>query len=56
MTFLYRFALTVTRRQPYIDWANSVDDDGPELTEDWIMIAAPFTSFPRQSLNRMSRA
>jgi hypothetical protein len=34
MTFLYRFALTVTRRQPYIDWANSVDDDGPELTEE----------------------
>jgi hypothetical protein len=33
VTFLYRFALTVTRRQPYIDWANSSDDEGPTLSE-----------------------
>jgi ribosomal protein L24E len=34
MSFLYRTAVTVTRKQPYIDWANSSDDDGPELTKE----------------------
>jgi hypothetical protein len=32
MSFLYRVAIVVTRKQPYVDWANSVDDDGPKLT------------------------
>jgi hypothetical protein len=34
MSFLYRSALTITRKQPYIDWANGVEDDGPELTAE----------------------
>jgi ribosomal protein L24E len=34
MAILYRAAITVTRRQPYFDWANSFDDDGPKLTEE----------------------
>jgi hypothetical protein len=34
MTFLYRFAVTITRKRPYIDWANSFEDDGPKLTDD----------------------
>jgi hypothetical protein len=34
MSFLYRFGLTITRRQPYLDWANSFDDGGPRLAED----------------------
>jgi hypothetical protein len=34
MSFLYRAALTITRRQPYLDWANSLGDGGPELTEE----------------------
>jgi len=34
MSFLYRAAITVTRKQPYLDWANSFDDDGPELTAE----------------------
>jgi ribosomal protein L24E len=34
VSFLYRAAITITRKQPYIDWANSFDDGGPELTED----------------------
>ena len=34
MSFLYRTAITVIRKQPYIDWANSVDDDGPGLTNE----------------------
>ncbi len=34
MSFLYRAAITITRKQPYIDWANSFDDDGPELTAE----------------------
>ena len=34
MSFLYRAAITITRKQPYIDWANSLDDDGPELTAE----------------------
>lgn len=34
MSFLYRVAIAITRKQPYIDWANSFDDDGPELTAE----------------------
>ena len=34
MSFLYRTAVTVTRKQPYIDWANSSGDDAPELTKE----------------------
>jgi hypothetical protein len=34
MSFLYRAAITVTRKQPYLDWANGGDDDGPELTAE----------------------
>jgi hypothetical protein len=34
MSFLYRAAITMTRKQPYIDWANSVADGGPELTPE----------------------
>jgi hypothetical protein len=34
MSFLYRFAVTITHKQPYIDWANSFDDGGPELAAD----------------------
>ena len=34
MTFLYRAAITITRNQPYIDWANSFGDGGPELTAE----------------------
>lgn len=34
MTFLYRFAVTITRKRPYIDWANSFDDGGPKLADD----------------------
>ena len=33
MSFLYRFAVTITRKQPFIDWANSFDDD-VELTAE----------------------
>lgn len=34
MSFLYRTGLTVTRKQPYIEWANGLDDDGPDLTPE----------------------
>jgi len=35
MSFLYRHAITITRKQPYLDWANNVDDDdGPKLTAE----------------------
>jgi hypothetical protein len=30
MSFLYRSALTITRKQPYIDWANGLDDGGQD--------------------------
>jgi len=33
MSFLYRFGLTLTRRQPYLDWANTLDD-GPKLSAE----------------------
>jgi len=32
MSFLYRAAITITRRQPYIDWANTTADGEVELT------------------------
>jgi hypothetical protein len=31
VSFLYRVAIAITRRQPYVDWANSFDDGGPQL-------------------------
>jgi hypothetical protein len=34
VSFLYRFAITITRKQPYLDWANRLGDGAPELTED----------------------
>lgn len=34
MSFIYRTAITVTRKQPYMDWANSFDDGGPNLTDE----------------------
>lgn len=34
MSYIYRSALTITRKQPYIDWANGVTDDGPALTPE----------------------
>jgi hypothetical protein len=34
MSYLYRHALFVTRKQPYRDWANSLDNDGVELSEE----------------------
>jgi hypothetical protein len=34
MSFLYRAAITITRRQPYIDWANGTADGGTELTDE----------------------
>src|SRR5262245_12569208 len=33
MSFLHRVGITITRKQPYIEWANSFDD-GPQLTEE----------------------
>jgi hypothetical protein len=33
MSYLYRHALFVTRRQPYLDWANGMDDGGPRLDD-----------------------
>jgi ribosomal protein L24E len=35
MSFLYRAAITVTRRQPYVDWANGVADGAPRITEEF---------------------
>ena len=34
MSFLYRAAITITRKQPYYDSANGVEDNGPELTAE----------------------
>jgi hypothetical protein len=34
MSYLYRHALFVSRKQPYIEWANSFEDDGPTMTEE----------------------
>ncbi len=34
MSFLYRVGLAVARKQPYVDWANSIADDGPPLPRD----------------------
>jgi hypothetical protein len=34
MSFLYRSAITITRQQPYLDWANAGEAGGPELTNE----------------------
>jgi hypothetical protein len=34
MSFLYRSAITITRGQPYLEWANGADAGGPELTKE----------------------
>lgn len=34
VSFLYRHALFVSRKQPYIAWANNVDDSGVRLDDD----------------------
>jgi hypothetical protein len=34
MSFLYRHGLLIRRKQPYLDWANSLDDEAVKLTED----------------------
>jgi hypothetical protein len=34
VSFLYRVAIAITRRQPYVDWANGFDDGGPKLTRE----------------------
>jgi hypothetical protein len=34
MSFLYRSAITITRGQPYLDWANGTEAGGPELTKE----------------------
>ncbi len=34
MRLVNRAAITVTPKQPYIDWANSLDDDGPRIEQD----------------------
>jgi hypothetical protein len=34
MSFIYRIAITINRKQPYIDWANGFDDDGPKMTAE----------------------
>src|SRR2546423_1722712 len=34
MSLLYRTGVTITRKQPYLDWANSLDADAPELTAE----------------------
>jgi hypothetical protein len=31
LSFLYRTAVVLKRKQPYLDWANGLGDDGPEL-------------------------
>ena len=32
MPYLFRSAVLITRNQPYLDWANSLRDDGAPLT------------------------
>jgi hypothetical protein len=34
MSYLYRHALFVSRKRPYLDWANGLNDGGPGLSED----------------------
>ena len=34
MSYLYRHALFVSRTKVYLDWANGLNDDGPQLGEE----------------------
>ncbi len=35
MRRLRRTALSVRPKQPYIDWANALDEDGPRISQDF---------------------
>jgi hypothetical protein len=35
MRLVQRAAITVTPQQPYIDWANGLDEDGVKIGEDF---------------------
>ena len=35
MRLVKRAAMTVTPKQPYIDWANRLDEDGVQIGEDF---------------------
>jgi hypothetical protein len=35
MRWVKRAAITVTPKQPYIDWANRLDEDGVKIGEDF---------------------
>ncbi len=35
MRLVKRAAITVTPKQPYIDWANGIDEDGVKIGEDF---------------------
>jgi hypothetical protein len=35
MRIIKRAAITVTPKQPYIDWANHLDEDGVKIDEDF---------------------
>ena len=35
MRLVKRAAITVTPKQPYIDWANSLDENGVKIGEDF---------------------
>ena len=34
MRLVNRAAITVKPKRPYIDWANTLDDDGPKITQE----------------------
>jgi hypothetical protein len=56
MGLLYRTPIFITRRQPFIDWANGVDAEGPPLTLDLserrmvYLVAGPERETARASL------
>ena len=61
MRLVKRAAITVTPKQPYIDWANGLDEDGVKIGEDFepeksvYLIGAvtdviPFGSSPKTSV------
>ena len=54
MTFLYRFGLTITRRQPYLDWANS-STMARSYRRSWRAIDERFISRPSRRTNQTAR-
>jgi hypothetical protein len=56
MAFLYRTPAIVRPRQPYVEWANSFKDEGPELTLEFARRQSTIFLLPENDFTDVSEA